>query len=262
MKEPHYRYFIRSRWQGRTETPPTIGAKFVKTLDALSAIDSIFANWEVTDLPKMSSIHLDAARPRIAAMIESNVVRDDYDEPCPDDGYHAIASAGRFKDPRSLTFKVDAGGEFNGGTLLEFAEHDVAIDLAIVTYPLFKAALLAINAIWLAPWACAQSFRSGAVSVPIDFGGMQATRLDSVPQVPSEPTFPDTIFHIPWIAYLSAPLAAGLELTPEILTERTPDGGLLMTATTERLDPTNPEHVRRARILAETMIACTGYRSS
>jgi hypothetical protein len=35
-----------------------------------------------------------------------------------------------------------------------------------------------------------------------------------------------------------------------------------MTATTERLDPTNPEHVRRARILAETMIACTGYRSS
>ena len=171
MKEPHYRYFIRSRWQGRTETPPTIGAKFVKTLDALSAIDSIFANWEVTDLPKMSSIHLDAARPRIAAMIESNVVRDDYDEPCPDDGYHAIASAGRFKDPRSLTFKVDAGGEFNGGTLLEFAEHDVAIDLAIVTYPLFKAALLAINAIWLAPWACAQSFRSGAVSVPIDFGG-------------------------------------------------------------------------------------------
>ena len=100
------------------------------------------------------------------------------------------------------------------------------------------------------------------MSVPIDFGGVQATRLDSVPQVPSEPTFPDTIFHIPWIAYLSAPLAAGLELTPEILTERTPDGGLLMTATTERLDPTNPEHVRRARILAETMIACTGYRSS
>jgi len=87
-------------------------------------------------------------------------------------------------------------------------------------------------------------------------------RLDSVPQVPGEPTFPDTIFHIPWIAYLSAPLAAGIELTPEILTERTPDGGLLMTATTERLDPTNPEHVRRARILAETMIACTGYRSS
>jgi hypothetical protein len=33
-----------------------------------------------------------------------------------------------------------------------------------------------------------------------------------------------------------------------------------MSATTDRLDPTNPEHARRARILAETLIACSGYR--
>jgi len=130
-----------------------------------------------------------------------------------------------------------------------------------VTYPLFKAALLAINAIWQAPWACAQAFRSGAVAVPMDFGGVQAKRIESVTQVPIDPTFPDTIFHIPWIAYLSAELASGVELTREILTERTRDGGLLMTATTERLDPTNPAHVRRARILAETLIACTDHKS-
>jgi hypothetical protein len=30
-----------------------------------------------------------------------------------------------------------------------------------------------------------------------------------------------------------------------------------MSATEERLDPMNPVHARRARILAETMIACT-----
>jgi len=64
------------------------------------------------------------------------------------------------------------------------------------------------------------------------------------------------VFHIPWIAYLSLELAAGLKLAPQILTERTPDGGLLMSATTEPLDPTNPEHSRRARILAEALIAC------
>jgi Immunity protein 52 len=78
--------------------------------------------------------------------------------------------------------------------------------------------------------------------------------------IPSEPTFPKSIFHIPWIAYLSAPLAIAVNLSPEITTERTPDGGLLMSATTERLDPNNPEHVRRARILAETLIACTDYQ--
>jgi hypothetical protein len=38
--------------------------------------------------------------------------------------------------------------------------------------------------------------------------------------------FPYSTFHITWIAYLSAPLAKGLELPAEILTERTPDGGV------------------------------------
>jgi hypothetical protein len=32
-------------------------------------------------------------------------------------------------------------------------------------------------------------------------------------------------------------------LPQEIITERTPDGGLLMIAVEERLDPANPEHL-------------------
>jgi hypothetical protein len=76
--------------------------------------------------------------------------------------------------------------------------------------------------------------------------------------IPTEPTFPKSIFHIPWIAYLSAPLATGLGLPPEIQTEGISDGGLLMIAAEERLDPDLPEHARRARILAETLIARTG----
>jgi hypothetical protein len=94
--------------------------------------------------------------------------------------------------------------------------------------------------------------------IPMEFGpGVPAFRIEIAPQVPLDPTFPRSIFHVPWIAYLSAERAAGATLAREILTERTPDGGLLMTATEERLDPTNPEHARRARILAESMIACT-----
>jgi hypothetical protein len=85
--------------------------------------------------------------------------------------------------------------------------------------------------------------------------GFVATRIDSVAPVPLDPTFPQSVFHIPWIAYLSAEHAADVALTPDILTERTPDGGLLISATTDRLDPDNPQHVRRARIIAELMIA-------
>ena len=156
-------------------------------------------------------------------VIENNVVHDDSDQPSPVYGYHAHALAGGFKDPRSVGFTVHAGGKFAGRAVLEFGEYDVAPDLTIVTYQLFKAALLAINAVWLAPWACAQASRMGVIKVPINFGGAQAVRLDRVRQVPSDPTFPDWAFHVPWIAYLSAPLATGLKLTSEILTERTPD---------------------------------------
>ncbi len=100
------------------------------------------------------------------------------------------------------------------------------------------------------------------VRVPVVYRpGVVGYRLEDAPMIPTDPTFPESIFHIPWFAYLSAPLASGVKLLPEIQTEHTVDGGLLMIATQERLDPDIPEHARRARILAETMLACTGDSS-
>jgi len=262
MTQVVYKYSIRSTWKERTETPAAVGGKFLKTLDALSGIDPIFSDWQVFDRRNVSLLPLAAVRPRIAALVESNVTRDDFDEPAPDYGYLASARVGEFRTPRSVKLRVKAGGRLEGDVWLQFGDYDVVPDVAIVTYPLFRTALLEINAVWRAPWVCAQAFRSGAVEAPIDFGGVQGRRIESVTQVPIDPTFPDTIFHIPWIAYLSAERATGLTLAPEILTERTPDGGLLMSATTERLDPMNPVHVRRSRILAETLIACAREKPS
>jgi hypothetical protein len=265
MRDPFYSYFIRSGWRERDEAPAAIGAKFVKTLDTLSSIDPIFAAWVIVehlfDLRSVRLIPLADARSRIAAIVEDNVPRNEFGKPSLARGYHANARAGEFKDPRSVSFNVTAGGRYENGAKLEFAEYDVAPDLAIITYPLFKAALLEINAIWQAPWACAQAFRSGAVAVPTtEFGWALGYRIDSVTQAPGDPGFPYSIFHIPWIAYLSPELADGLKLTSAILTEHTPDGGLLMSVTTERFDPTNLEHIWRARVLAEVMIERTGYQ--
>jgi hypothetical protein len=265
MKDPFYSYFIRSGWPERVEAPAAIGAKFVKTLDALSGLDSIFAVWvlfdKLFDTRSVTALSLANARSRISEIVENNVTRNEIGEVSLVRGYHANARAGEFRDRRSVKFSVTAGGRYENGTKLAFGEYDVPPDLAIVTYPLFKAALLAINAIWQAPWACAQAFRSGAVSVPTnEFGGVPGFRIDSVPQVPSEPAFPYSFFHIPWIAYLSPELAVGLKVTSEILTEHLPDGGLLMSVTMERFDPANLEHVRRARVLAELMIERTGYQ--
>jgi hypothetical protein len=246
MNEHEYAYDIRSGWRGRPESPASIGTKFLNMLDALSGIDPTFGNWRVIDALGKASRPLAEVRPNIAAIVEKNVARDDYG-PSPRRGYHAAAMAGKFKDPRSTTFSVDAGGQFDSETHLEFGSWNVRPDPAIVTYPLYKAALLAINAIWRAPWACAYAFK-------LDY--------DKFPLIPGVPLFPFSRFHIPWIAYLSPALAVRFALPADILTERAPDGGLLMTATVERLDPTNPEHLRRARILAGALMARTGYRPS
>jgi hypothetical protein len=262
MKDTFYSYFIRSGWPERDDAPSAIGEKFLETLDALTGVDSIFADWKIFDARNVSSSSLAQARSGIMTIVQNNVSRDDFGEPSLVYGYRVSALAGEFRDPRSVHFKVKAGARYENGTTLEFGEYDVAPDPAVITYPLFKTALLAINAIWQAPWACAQTFRAGAVFVPTtEFGGgLSGFRIDSVQAAPGDPSFPYSIFHIPWIAYLSPELAAGLDATSEILTEHAPDGGLLMSVTSERFDPTNAEHLRRARILAEIMIERTGYQ--
>ncbi len=63
---------------------------------------------------------------------------------------------------------------------------------------------------------------------------------------------------MPWISYLSAERAASLGPLPDLITERTPDGGLLMSSTTDKFDPTNREHMRRSRHMAEIMIEHAG----
>jgi Immunity protein 52 len=245
MTELQFAYHIGFDFPRRPESAAVVAERFLKTLDSLSRIDALFADWEVSDPHGRASRPLAEARPQIPVIVARNVVRDDYG-PSPQDGYHASASVGEIHDPKSVNFRVRAGGKSENCGNLEFASWRVRPDPAVVIYPRYRAALLAINAQWQSVWACAYAFS-------MDY--------DKSPLFPGAPLFPYSRYHIPWLAYLSAQLASGFQLPAEIGTERTADGGLLMTATEERLDPTNPEHLRRARILAEIMIARAGIKS-
>ena len=266
MTTINYSYRVQGEWVGPADEKPAVtGAKFLRTLDALSGNDPLFSgwqiyrNWQIAEDDQPRQLPLGTARNRIMEIVESGVGRDEFNEPTPAYyGYTVGATVGA-RGPRRVAFSARTG---NRTFELEFGEHDVASDLSIVTYPRFKAALLVMSVAWDAQWAYAHAERQDMLKVPVAFApGVPAFRIESPPPVPFDPTFPKSIFHVPWIIYLSARHAAGLKLTPEILTERAPGGGLLMSATTDRLDPTDPEHVRRARILAETLIACSGYSS-
>jgi hypothetical protein len=261
MEPINYRYFIQGHWTGpAAEKPAVTGAKFLRTLDSLNVIDPLFSDWQVNrnwkisedDQPRM--LPLDTARDRIVEIVEQGVAHDDFGKPSPGYGYSVLGVAG-VRGPRRVAFSARTSTQY---FRLEFGEHNIESDLSMVTCLLFKKALQAISMAWDAQWSYAQAIRNDVVKVPINFApGVPAFRMDSAPPVPIDPTFPKSAFHVPWIIYLSAKRSSGVTLAPEIMTEHTPDGGLLMSATTERLDPMNPEHARRARILAETMIACT-----
>jgi hypothetical protein len=261
MNEGAFKYSIRTYPAKNEGNPESIGDRLVRTLDALSASDpSVFANWHVIDLSAKSSVPLAIARSRIGAMIEKNVVCDQLGKPDPYCGYDAMAYTYVDDVSRLIHLWINAGGRRDGQVWLQTGTPMIPVDLSIVTFPVFKAALLALVANWSLPWISAHAFRSISAMVPVHGGA--GYMLESRPMLPQEPAYPRSPFEIPWIGYLSANLAAGVKLTSEIETERTADGGLLMIATEDRLDPDNPAHLRRARIIAETMIACTGWKPS
>jgi hypothetical protein len=245
MNERPFRFTIYYQLQRRGETPAVIGAKFLDSLDALSRIDPLFANWTVLDLPAMASLPLAVARPRIATIVENNVFRNKSEQPEPESGYSAIGVTANTIPSRIVKLSVRAGAVFSDEMRLNVGDVLYPTDPLIVQYGLFREALLATSAIWQPTWAYVSAFRMYYWKGPI---------------VPGAPVIRYNPFFIPWIAYLSPAVALGLVIEPELRTESMPDGGLLMSATNERLDPANPEHLRRALILAETMIARTGHK--
>jgi hypothetical protein len=232
-------FSIYSRLPLRYETPAVIGARFVASLDALSRIDPFFTDWNVLDRPKWVSLPL--ARTRMATIIENNVARGGDGQPEPESGYSAVSETNNARASRIVTLSAQAGGVNMDEMMLRVRDILFPGDPLIVKYSgLFREAFLVISAIWQPTWASLVVYANDYWKRPI---------------VPGAPLFPQSMFHIPGIVYLSPALAPGFPLPAQIVTERMPDGGLLLNAAEEPFDPTNLEHLRRSLILAEALLA-------
>lgn len=143
MSEIKFTYGIQSKLPAQPESPAALGSKFLDTLDALSRIDpDIFTNWTILELPDMDAIlleversgaaaavekivtfPLEAARSRIAAIVENNVTRDDLREPEPTYGYSLIAYTSSATKSRRISLHFKAGGTVSGQTWLQTGDY-------------------------------------------------------------------------------------------------------------------------------------------
>jgi hypothetical protein len=236
-----YLYEIIAKWRVEPTASVVMGEKFLRALELIAAAAPEVGVWKIARAPGQKyTLSIDEARKILPSLMIVNVATDDWGDPDPDYGYRLFAGTRNDMSPKGIRLSAAAGGRFADRISFRVGSHIAPSDLAVVSYRLFRAALLAIIGQWPSVWANAYLYRSDDRNLP---------------RPPDIPLHPDSKFHIPWLSYLSAPLAKRLRPPADIVSERTPDGGSLMIATEERFDPTNPEHMRRSREIAQIMIA-------
>ena len=229
---------ISTKWAEDTLTPAEIGKKVQSTLQQLEPIAPAMSNWVLRD--GQVGVSLSEASKRMTSVIEHSLewkYPDGPDDPVY--GYKALVTGSptpsELMTPDTVHLSLTAGGRFENE--FRFAIGDMAQPKAydLITYPIYRGAMNALTSIWPCPWAIARVFD------------------------PNLPAFKRlSVFGGAWVAYLSAPLAAGLKPPPELVPEPTPGGGLILSSTKERIDPANAEHMRRARLLEQIMLDRVG----
>ncbi len=224
-------YYIRAGWEARAETPDELAARFLRMIDALKKIDPVFSLWTCGG---MRSLDFEKIRDRYAEEIAAGLSRSDWGEPTPVYGYWFAATTRDVPRERYFVVRCHAGGtvkeSFPNSIILETSSlANLKPDPSVVSYRVFRPALLAIVDVW-------NPAHAGAYSQQLieKYGG-------------------DSYFSAAWIQYLSPWLAEKITPPSTVLAEHLPNGGLLMSATTETFDIDNPAHLAAAQDMAAAM---------
>ncbi len=224
-------YYVSGNWEGRAETPDELAARFLRMIDSFEEIDPVFSLWTSG---RKRPRKFETIRDRYAEEIAAGVTTDDWGESVPSDGYWFSARTRDTPNNRSFAVRCKAGSVLkysftNHVTLTTSSLADPRPDADVVSYRVFRAALLAIVDAW-------EPVRAGAYS-------QQLIQLYAS----------DSFFPAAWIQYLCPWLAEKITLPSTVLSEYLPNGGLLMSATTETFDVDNLAHLKAAQDMAAAM---------
>jgi hypothetical protein len=230
---------VESAWLNRPQKAGAVGAQFLQTLEALGKVDALFGDWWTwREVDGSDAQPLEPLLADVPAFVQS---REDPDWAPPNPGYLLFVSNGEWRtspsSSRLMTLILFAGSRFTNYFTLRVTTNVGRLDTAILDFNLYKAMVLAMVSVWRPPW----------VNVRCSLWGQ------TPPTLPGEPEFPYTAYQMPWIAYLDADLAKGLAVPADVKTERLADGGVLMIATEEPFDPSNVQHMRPSRFMAQTL---------
>ncbi|HEX4180318.1 MAG TPA: hypothetical protein VHY32_05970 [Caulobacteraceae bacterium] len=256
----HYSWSIQSAHSSGVETPAAIGEKYIRMLDRFSQIDPVLSGWSIWQdnctldeleawaekgMPEpapVRAVPLDEARRDMTAFVEANAQLDDWGEPQPDEGYGLLAHNKYNLTARNVSVMVKAGSksDFNNWRV-DFGEVGDPPDPSILTYPIMGGIFRAMIPIWPTPWAIVQGSTAEYEKRREERRGYIGT------------TNVETFRHdIAWMGYLSAELAPGFEPPADLISERTADGVLMISAEA-RPDPADPDQMRRGDLLKAIM---------
>lgn len=231
---------IYSSWHPRQTSPAEIGQRTLRTLDALGEISPLLRQWWFAERwpferyfdnpgkgPKMYP--LEDVRSRITGIVEERVDRNDFGEPAPSRGYSVAAHNSDIGITTTASFSAHDGGKVDKRVSYRKAQLECDPDTELVSFPIFKAALLTIARIWDVRFA---------KGYPSCLSGRWQRGYSR-------------IFDLTWMTYLAPELAPYADPPEDMHVERVEGGGLLLIACDETFDCNNPSHMAAAdRIVA------------
>lgn len=167
----------------------------------------------------------------LAEKIAANVTTSDSDKPLPQLGYQLFAhnTMNMKRGPRNFESHMYAGGSIRWPANMIGIDTDYGVvpDPDVVTYKVFKGALLALAETFEA--TIGSAYPASLIDLwPNDRRGQLTLKLA-------------------WISYVAPRFAHLITPPSSAIVERRPDGGLLMAATDETFLATNPRHMGVAR---------------
>ncbi len=230
---------IEARWGDNALNPPDIEARIIEMTNELSNLAPAKSHWRLVDGSDLKAIPLAEVTADIGGFLKRNIRTTGGGDPDPDEGY-LLVLIGSEDDSDTV-----AGNDLHvmavvGSKWVNFLRFQVGDirrpnDFNLITYPFYKTALELLASVWACPWALAFT---------LDGSSPRQQR-----QAP---------FDGAWIAYLSEPLARGLSRRAEVASERSPGGGIVLSAASAVPDSNSGDDLRRSRALASMMLERVG----